>query len=101
MPVPHATKVKSLTVHPRGFCTLSMDFITGLPLSQGNITIIVIVDRFSKAARFIPLSKLPTAKEVLNHVFRVFGILQDIEGPNFPPDSGRHFANLWVIWVLW
>lgn len=68
MPVPSATKVKSLSVHPRGYCTLfpfhrpwydlSNDFITGLPLSQGNTTI--IADRFSKAAQFIPLPKLPT-----------------------------------------
>ncbi len=52
----------------------------------------VIVDRFSKAARFIPLPKLPTAKEtaelVINHVFRVFGIPQDIAS-----DRGPQFAS--------
>ncbi len=77
-----------------------MDFITGLPLSQGNTTILVVVDRFSKAARFIPQPKLPTAKEtaelVINHVFRVFGIPQDIvsdRGPQFSSRFWRAFCQ--------
>lgn len=60
----------------------------------------VIVDRFSKAARFIPLPKLPTAKEtaelVVNHVFRVFGIPQDIvfdRGPQFSSRFWRAFCQ--------
>ncbi len=53
-------------LHPRSITRrpwshLSVDFITGLPPSKGNTTIMVIVDRFSKAGRFIPLPKLPTA----------------------------------------
>ncbi|KAK3525961.1 hypothetical protein QTP70_011398 [Hemibagrus guttatus] len=77
-----------------------MDFITGLPLSQGNTVIMVIVDRFSKAARFVPLPKLPTAKEtadlIITHVFRVFGILQDIvsdRGPQFSSRFWRAFCQ--------
>ncbi len=52
-----------LSIPHRPWSHLSMDFITGLPLSQGNTTILVVVDRLSKAARFIPQPKLPTAKE--------------------------------------
>lgn len=82
-----------LSIPHRPWSHISMDFITGLPPSQGNTTILVIVDRFSKAARFIPLSKLPTAKEtaelVMNHVFRVFGIPQDIVSDRGPQFSSR------------
>lgn len=89
LPIPH-----------RPWSHLSMDFITGLPPSHGNTVILVIVDRFSKAARFIPLPKLPSAKEtadlITSHVFRVFGIPQDIvsdRGPQFTSRFWRSFCQ--------
>ncbi len=72
---------------------LSLDFVTGLPSSQGNTTIFIIVDRFSKAARFITLPKLPPAKEtaelITTHIFRVFGISLDIVSDRGPQFSSR------------
>ncbi len=79
------TSATSGLLHPlpiprRPWSHLSLDFVTGLPPSQGNTVILVVVDRFSKAALFIPLPKLPLAKEtaelIMNHIFRVFGIPQ-------------------------
>ncbi len=92
-----------LSIPQRPWSHLSMDFITGPPPSQGNTTIMVIVDIFSMAGRFIPLPKLPTAKEtaelIINHVFRVYGIPRGtlflIEALSFPLDSGRHSVNFW------
>jgi hypothetical protein len=52
LPVPH---------HP--WSHISLNFVTGLPPSDGNTTIVTMVDRFSKAAHFIPLPKSPSAKE--------------------------------------
>ncbi len=40
---------------------IAIDFVTDLPVSQGNTTILMVIDRFSKACRLIPLPKLPTA----------------------------------------
>ncbi len=40
---------------------ISLDFVTGLPKSQGNTVILVVVDRFSKACHLIPLPKITTA----------------------------------------
>lgn len=62
-----------------------------LPIpSDGNNTIHTIVDRSSKVVHFIPLPKLPTALETANllvqHVFRLHSIPQDIvsdRGPQF------------------
>lgn len=57
---------------------IALDFIMGLPPSNGNSVILTIVDRFSKAAHFVPLSKLPSATEtaqlLVHHVVRLHGI---------------------------
>ena len=80
---------------------LSADFITGLPESEGNTVILVVVNRFSKACGFIPLSKLPsaleTAKLMFDHVFRVLRLPQDIvtdRGPQFSSRVWRAFFTL-------
>uniref|UniRef100_A0A4W5R6M5 Gypsy retrotransposon integrase-like protein 1 n=1 Tax=Hucho hucho TaxID=62062 RepID=A0A4W5R6M5_9TELE len=90
-----------LSIPHRPWSHISLDFITGLPPSLGNTTILVIIDRFSKAARFVPLTKLPSAKEtaelVINHVFRVFGIPQDMvsdRGPQFASRFWKAFCQL-------
>lgn len=43
---------------------LSMYFISGLPRAKGKDTIIVVVDRLTKCAHFIPLGHPFTAEEV-------------------------------------
>ncbi len=59
---------------------ISLDFVTGLPKSQGNTVILVVVDRFSKACHLIPLPKIPTACQtadfMMQHVFRIHGFPQ-------------------------
>ncbi len=74
----------------RPWSHIVIDFITDLPNSIGNTTILTIVDRFSKACRLIPLPKLPTSFEtaelLCNHVFRFYGLPEDIvsdRGPQF------------------
>lgn len=57
---------------------IATDFIAGLPKSQNNTVIMVIVNRFSKASRPIPLPGLPTALKaaelIFTHGFCFFGI---------------------------
>lgn len=69
---------------------ITVDFVTGLRPSEGNTTILTIVDRFSKAVHFLPLVKLPSTMETANllvsHVFCLHGIPLDIvsdRGPRF------------------
>ncbi len=71
-----------LEVPYRPWTSISMDFIVGLPESDGNTKIWVIVDRFSKMAHFIPLPTVnkteDMAKIFLNQIWKLHGLPDDI-----------------------
>lgn len=74
--------------------------MTGLPPSASNLVILTVIDRFSKAAHFIPLPKLPSAKEttltVFDHVFRIHGLPSNIvsdRGPQIVSQFWREFSR--------
>nr|GEX23422.1 hypothetical protein [Tanacetum cinerariifolium] len=46
---------------------LSMDFITGMPVSKGLTVVLVVVNRFSKYAQFAPLPTSFNAHKVAKH----------------------------------
>ncbi|KAL0152505.1 hypothetical protein M9458_052228 [Cirrhinus mrigala] len=96
-----AGKLHPLPVPNRPWSHLRVDFMTDLPSSDGNTCILVIIDRFSKFCRLIPLKGLPTALEtaeiLFNHVFRYYGIPEDIvsdRGPQFISRVWRSFFRL-------
>ncbi|KAK1798409.1 hypothetical protein P4O66_007868, partial [Electrophorus voltai] len=67
----------------------SMDFVTDLPVSEGNAVILVTVDQFSKMCRLIPFPSLPTVKETTDAIFtlrvRTFWVAGGSSvGPGFP-----------------
>lgn len=69
---------------------ISVDFATGLPSSEGNTTILTVIDRFSKMVHFNSTDKRPSAKEtaelLLQQVVRLHGFPVDIvsnRGPQF------------------
>uniref|UniRef100_A0A9J7YQW1 Gypsy retrotransposon integrase-like protein 1 n=1 Tax=Cyprinus carpio carpio TaxID=630221 RepID=A0A9J7YQW1_CYPCA len=87
---PPAGLLRPLPVPSRPWSHIALDFVTGLPPSSGNTVILTVVDRFSKAAHFIPLPKLPSAQEtaqiMVDHVFKIHGLPSDIvsdRGPQF------------------
>ncbi len=89
---PPAGLLQPLSVPSRPWSHIAMDFVTGLPPSGGMTVVLTVVDRFSKAAHFIPLPKLPSAREtatvVLDHVFRIHGL-----PVNVVSDRGPQFAS--------
>ena len=92
--------LRPLPIPHRPWSHVAVDFVTGLPPSEGNTVILTVVDRFSKAAHFIPLTKLPSALETANllviHVFRLHGIPVDIvsdRGPQFSARTWKAFCQ--------
>jgi len=88
--------LKSLPIPEKLWCSISMDFIVGLPESKGYNAILVIVDRFSKMAHFIPTTNEVNASETadlfLNNIYRLHGLPSDIVS-----DRGTIFtSNFWT-----
>ncbi|MCO5561850.1 hypothetical protein L7F22_015474 [Adiantum nelumboides] len=75
--------------------SISMDFITTLPrTTKSNAQILVIVDRFSKMAHFIPCKKAASAPDIaslfVQHIFRIHGLPRSII-LNRDPKFTEHF----------
>ncbi|KAI2647019.1 Transposon Tf2-9 polyprotein [Labeo rohita] len=97
---PPAGLLRPLPIPSRPWSHVALDFVSGLPSSAGNTVILTVIDRFSKAAHFIPLPKLPSAKEtaltVFDHVFKIHGLPSDIvsdRGPQFISQFWREFCR--------
>ncbi len=96
-----AGELRSLPIPQCPWSHISMDFITGLPPSNGNTLVLTVVDRLSKMAHFIALPKLPSAKEtaevMMLHIFRIHGFPKDIvsdHGPQFISRFWKEFCSL-------
>lgn len=77
LPIPHAP-----------FIDISMDFVEGLPKSEGKDVIMVVVDRFSKYAHFMSLSHpyttLIVAKVFMDNVYKLHGLPASIVSDTNP-----------------
>ncbi|KAI7790520.1 Pol polyprotein [Triplophysa rosa] len=97
---PPAGLLRPLPTPSRPWSHIALDFVTGLPLSSGHTVILTVVDRFSKAAHFIPPPKLPSTREMsqlmVDHVFRLHGIPVDVvsdRGPQFISRFWKEFCR--------
>ncbi|KAK3553203.1 hypothetical protein QTP86_031797 [Hemibagrus guttatus] len=90
--------LEPLSIPRRPWSHLSVDFLTDLPDSGGFTTVMVVVDRFSKGCKLIPLKGLPTALQsaeaMFHHVFRNFGLPEDIVSDRGPQFTSRVWGSL-------
>ena len=92
--------LRPLPIPGQPWSDVALDFVTGLPTSRGNTTILTLVDRFSKMVHFVALPKLPSAAEtadlLVRHVVRLHGFPKTsflTVGPSSPPGSGEPSAR--------
>ncbi len=79
--------------------SVSMDFMVSLPPSKGFDAIMVVVDRFSKMAHFIPTKENAMAQKTrrlfFTHVFKHHGLPKDIMSDKDPKFTSKFWRALW------
>ncbi len=79
--------------------SVSLDFMVSLPSSKGFDAIMVVVDRFSKMAHFIPTKESATTQEMgrlfFTHMFKHHGLLKDIVSNRNPKFTSKFWRALW------
>lgn len=74
--------LQPIPIPSRPFEVISMDFITELPVSAGFDSILVIVDKLTKFATFVPvtstITQRGTAELLVQHIFSKYGLPRQI-----------------------
>lgn len=93
--------LKPLEVPHKRWQSISMDMITGLPLSEGFDAIFVVVDRLTKMAHFIPTTATVTseglAKLFFDKIFKHHGLPESIisdRGTTFNSRFSKELCSL-------
>lgn len=80
---------------------ISMDFIEGLPKSNGYDVILVVVDRFTKYAHFLPLkhpyTAMSVAQSLLQHVIKLHGVPKTIVSDRDPVFTSNFWTELFHV----
>jgi Reverse transcriptase (RNA-dependent DNA polymerase)/RNase H-like domain found in reverse transcriptase/Integrase zinc binding domain/Integrase core domain/Retroviral aspartyl protease len=93
--------LQPLPIPAKKWDSISMDFITHLPLVAGFDSVLTVVDRLSKMVRFIPTTTTATAKDVAHLVFDnvvcLFGVPIDIVSDRDPKFVSEFWEELWKL----
>ena len=82
----------------RPWDTMSMDFISGLPIADGYDSIATFVDTFTKQAHFVPCTSKINAEELsriyFNHIFKLHGLSRCIISDRDPLFTSTFWKDL-------
>jgi hypothetical protein len=90
--------LRPLPIPDRPWQDISMDFVTGLPWSNGCYAIWVVVDHLTKEQHLVPCRMDVDAKELANlfiaHIFRLHGLPLTIISDRGPQFAALFWKNL-------
>jgi hypothetical protein len=90
--------LQPLNIPSQHWGEVSMDFITGLPKSEGNNVIMVVVDRLTKYAHFCalshPFSASTVAATFINTIKNLHGSPKIIVSDRDPIFTGKFWTEL-------
>ncbi|KAK4399252.1 Transposon Ty3-G Gag-Pol polyprotein [Sesamum angolense] len=76
--IPYPGLLQPLPIPDQAWSCISMDFIEGLPPSEGKDSILVIVDRLTKYSHFLPLKNPYTASSIaktfFDNIYKLHGL---------------------------
>ncbi len=91
-------KLQSIPIAFNPFEVVSMDFITELPDSNGYDSVLVIIDKLTKYAIFVPttttVTKNQTAELFFKHVVSKFGMPSQVISDRDPRWSGEFWKEI-------
>ena len=98
-----AGQLQSLDIPDRPWESVSMDFITQLPLTtRGNTQIMVFVDRLTKMVHLAALPTNTTTLDVahcfVHNVFRLHGLPSSLVSDRDPKFSGKVWQAVMALW---
>ena len=93
--------LQPLPIPERPWESVSMDFISALPKSDGCGSIMVVVDRFSKYGTFIPALRDCTAEQAaklfFKHVVKYWGLPRSIVSDRDPRFTAKFWTELFKL----
>jgi hypothetical protein len=85
--------LKPLLVSPMVWADIGIDFIEGLPKVNSHSVILMVINRFSKSAHFLPLGNPYTATTIarvfFDSIVKLHGVPNSIVNDSDPAFTGR------------